>query len=80
MKRRDFICPIGATALSIPRTGYAQTKTDLPLVAFLLLPKPETTLAKERISAAACGKYGKNGKFSASSLGRKSKCRASVLR
>jgi putative tryptophan/tyrosine transport system substrate-binding protein len=55
MKRRDFICLIGATALSIPRTGYAQTKTDLPLVAFLLLPKPETTLAKERISALRKG-------------------------
>ena len=51
MKRRDFICLIGATALSIPRMGYAQTKTDLPVVAFLLLPKLDTTMAKERISA-----------------------------
>jgi putative ABC transport system substrate-binding protein len=49
MKRREFIGLIAATALSIPRRGYAQTKTDIPLVGFLLLQKLETSLAKDRI-------------------------------
>jgi hypothetical protein len=30
MQRRDFLGLIGATALSIPRPGYAQTKTNMP--------------------------------------------------
>ena len=57
MQRRDFIGLIGATALSIPRLGYAQTKTDLPLVGFLLGQKPDTTLpnSKARITALRKG-------------------------
>jgi ABC transporter substrate binding protein len=41
---------ICATALSIPRPGYAQTKTDMPLVGFLLVQKLETSVAKDRIT------------------------------
>ena len=36
MQRREFIGLIGATALSFPRPGYAQTKTDLPVVGLLM--------------------------------------------
>ena len=50
MQRRDFLGLIGATALSIPRPGYAQTKTDMPLVGFLLVQKLETSVAKDRIT------------------------------
>jgi putative tryptophan/tyrosine transport system substrate-binding protein len=35
MKRREFITLVGTAALSFPRSGYAQTKTDLPVVGFL---------------------------------------------
>ena len=42
MQRRDFLGLIGATALGIPRPGYAQKKTDMPLVGFLLVQKLET--------------------------------------
>ena len=55
MHRRDFIGLIGATALSIPRPGYAQTKTDLPLVGFLLVQKLETSVAKDRITVLRKG-------------------------
>jgi ABC-type uncharacterized transport system substrate-binding protein len=55
MQRREFIGLIGATALSFPRTGYAQTKADLPVVGFLVPPKLDTTAAKERISALRKG-------------------------
>jgi putative ABC transport system substrate-binding protein len=55
MRRRDFIGLIVATALSIPRAGYAQTKTDMPLVGFLQTAKLETSLAKERITALRKG-------------------------
>jgi putative tryptophan/tyrosine transport system substrate-binding protein len=54
MKRREFIGLIGAAALSVPRTGYAETK-DLPVVGLLLLPKPDTTNAKERLTALRKG-------------------------
>ena len=50
MQRRDFLGLIGATALGISRPGYAQTKTDMPLVGFLLPQKLETSIAKERIA------------------------------
>jgi putative tryptophan/tyrosine transport system substrate-binding protein len=55
MQRRDFLGLIGATALSIPRPGYAQTKTDMPLVGLLVLQKPDTTAAKDRIAALRKG-------------------------
>jgi putative ABC transport system substrate-binding protein len=50
MRRREFIGLIGTAALNFPRPGYAQTKTDLPVVGFLLPAKLDTTVAKERIS------------------------------
>jgi putative ABC transport system substrate-binding protein len=50
MHRRGFLGLMGATALGIPLPGYAQTKTDLPLVGFLLPQKLETSIAKERIA------------------------------
>jgi ABC transporter substrate binding protein len=50
MQRRDFLGLIGATALSIARPGYAQKKTGMPLVGFLLVQKLETSVAKDRIS------------------------------
>jgi putative ABC transport system substrate-binding protein len=51
MRRREFIGLIGATAFSFPRPGYAQIKTDLPVVGLMLLQKPDTTAAKDRITA-----------------------------
>jgi putative ABC transport system substrate-binding protein len=51
MQRREFIGMIGATALSIPRPGFAQKKTEMPLVGLLLVLKPDTTLANDRIAA-----------------------------
>jgi putative ABC transport system substrate-binding protein len=51
MRRREVIGLIGAAALSFPRLGYAQAKTELPLVAVMLVHKSDTTAAKERISA-----------------------------
>ena len=36
MQRREFIGLLGATALSLPRAGYAQTNVGLPLVAVLM--------------------------------------------
>jgi len=55
MQRREFIGLIGATALSIPRPGYAQTKTDMPLVGFLLVQKLDLSAAKDRIVALRKG-------------------------
>src|SRR5258706_5710916 len=55
MQRRDFLGLIGATALSIPRPGYAQSKTDMPLVGLLVLQKPDTTAARDRITALRKG-------------------------
>lgn len=50
MHRRDFLGLIGATALGFPRPCDAQTKTDLPLVGFLLPQSLETSIAKDRIA------------------------------
>ena len=36
MQRREFIGLLGATALSLPQPGYAQTDVGLPLVAVLM--------------------------------------------
>jgi putative ABC transport system substrate-binding protein len=55
MRRREFIGLAGASALSFPRLGYAQTKTAMPLVGFLLQFKPDTTVAKDRITALRKG-------------------------
>ena len=55
MRRREFIGLAGASALSFPRLGYAQTKTAKPLVGFLLQFKPDTTVAKDRITALRKG-------------------------
>ncbi|GLR90566.1 ABC transporter substrate-binding protein [Bradyrhizobium iriomotense] len=55
MQRRDFLGLIGATALSISRPGYAQKKTDMPLVGFLLFQNLETSVAKDRISGLRKG-------------------------
>jgi len=44
MQRRDFLGLIGASALSIPLPGYAQRKTEMPLVGLLVLQKPDTTV------------------------------------
>src|SRR5882724_6000931 len=55
MKRREFIGLIGTAALSLPRPGYAQTKTDLPVVGLLLPLKSDATNAKDRITALRNG-------------------------
>ena len=55
MQRRDFIGLIGATALSIPRPGYTQTQTDMPLVGLLVVQKPDMTAVSERIAALRKG-------------------------
>ena len=47
MKRREFIGLTGATALSIPRWGFAQTKTNMPMVGFLRGLKPDNPIVKE---------------------------------
>jgi putative ABC transport system substrate-binding protein len=54
MRRREFIALIGTAALSFPRPGFAQTKTDLPVVA-LLLPTADNTQGKTRIAALRKG-------------------------
>jgi hypothetical protein len=54
MRRRKFIGPLGATALSIPRPGRTQTRADLPLVG--LVPyKSEGEFAKVRAAALRKG-------------------------
>jgi putative tryptophan/tyrosine transport system substrate-binding protein len=55
MQRREFIGLIGAAALSSPRPGYAQTKTDLPVVGVLMISKSETKIAKDRVAALRKG-------------------------
>ena len=55
MQRREFIGLIGAAALSISRPGYAQTKTNMPVVAVMLVSKSDTTTAKERVAALRKG-------------------------
>jgi putative tryptophan/tyrosine transport system substrate-binding protein len=53
MRRREFIGLIGTAALSFPRPGYAQTKTDMPLVGLLMPAKSD--IANERVSALRKG-------------------------
>jgi putative ABC transport system substrate-binding protein len=55
MRRREFIRLTGAAALGFPRTGYAQARTDLPVVGFLLPQKPDTKGAKDRVTALRKG-------------------------
>ena len=55
MKRREFIGLIGTAALSFSRPGYAQNKTDLPMVGLLLPLKSDATNAKDRITALRKG-------------------------
>jgi putative ABC transport system substrate-binding protein len=54
MRRRDFIGLLGAAGLSFPRPGFAQTKTDLPLVG-LLLSTADNAQSKTRIAALRKG-------------------------
>jgi len=55
MDRREFIGLIGATALSVPLPGYAQTKRDIPLVGILHAMRSDDTGAKDRIEALRHG-------------------------
>jgi putative tryptophan/tyrosine transport system substrate-binding protein len=55
MRRRQFIGLIGTAALGFPRPGYARANADLPVVGFLLPPKLDTTVAKDRITALRRG-------------------------
>ena len=55
MRRREFIGLIGTSAFGLPRPGYSQTKTDLPLVGFLMTNKSETDIAKQRVAALRKG-------------------------
>jgi putative ABC transport system substrate-binding protein len=55
MRRREFIGLLGATALSIPRPGRAQTGADLPLVGFLMPFKSEAEFTKVRAAALRKG-------------------------
>ena len=55
MQRREFIGLIGSVALSFPRPGYAQTKTDLPVVGVLMISKSETNIAKDTVAALRKG-------------------------
>src|SRR5258708_33931225 len=54
MRRREFIGLITA-ALSIPRPGHAQTKTELPVVGLLVSFKSETDTTKARVAALRKG-------------------------
>jgi putative tryptophan/tyrosine transport system substrate-binding protein len=51
MRRRDFIGLISATALTIPRWGFAQAKPDMPLVGLLLVRRSDTKAAKDQLAA-----------------------------
>jgi putative ABC transport system substrate-binding protein len=53
MRRREFIGLLGTAALSFPRLGYAQTKTNLPVVALLIPQIPER--AQDRVAALRKG-------------------------
>jgi putative tryptophan/tyrosine transport system substrate-binding protein len=53
MKRREFIGLIGTAALGFPRTGYAQTKTEVPLVGVLVPGTAE--FVTDRIAALRLG-------------------------
>jgi putative ABC transport system substrate-binding protein len=55
MRRREFLGLLGATALSIPRPGRAQTGADLPLVGVLAPYQKEGEFAKMRAAALRNG-------------------------
>jgi putative tryptophan/tyrosine transport system substrate-binding protein len=55
MRRREFIGLLGATGLSFPGPGYAQTKAELPVVGLLTPLKSDTTAAKDRVAALRKG-------------------------
>lgn len=56
MRRRDFIGLTGAAIASgFPRPGFAQTRTDLPVVGLLLPLKSDAANAKDRIAALRKG-------------------------
>jgi putative ABC transport system substrate-binding protein len=55
MRRRELIGLIGAAAVSFTRPGYAQTKTDLPVVRLVLPLKSDTTNARNRVAAIRKG-------------------------
>jgi hypothetical protein len=55
MQRREFIGLLGATALSLPRPGYAQTNAALPLVAVLKPFKQDDDYTSQRIAALRKG-------------------------
>ena len=55
MRRREFIGLSGTAALSIPRSGSAQTRTSLPLIGLLLPLKSDAPFAKDRITALRKG-------------------------
>jgi len=55
MLRREFIGLIGTAALSFPRPTHAQTKIDLPLVGFLVIPKSDTSAYTDRLTALRKG-------------------------
>jgi len=51
MRRREFIGLIGAAALSVPRSGYAQTKTGSPRVTLVYLGAGVSSAANRYIDA-----------------------------
>lgn len=55
MQRREFIGLIGVAALSSTRPGYAQIKTDLPVVGFLMPYKLESEFGNARAAALRRG-------------------------
>jgi putative tryptophan/tyrosine transport system substrate-binding protein len=55
MRRREFISLISATVVSISRPAYAQTKSQMPIVGFLLIQNLETAAAKQRIESLRKG-------------------------
>ena len=55
MQRREFIALASASALSIPRRGYTQSRPAVPLVGLLLPFKPDITIAKDRITSIRKG-------------------------
>ncbi len=55
MRRRDFIGLVGATALGLPRPGYSETDTGLPVVGLLMPNKQNAEPTRERIAALRKG-------------------------
>ena len=58
MRRREFIGLIGAAALSVPRSGYAQTKTGSPRVTLVYLGAGVSSAANRYIDAFRGGLAG----------------------